>query len=296
MNIWTWNVNSIRNKMDLVNDLLNRYNIDILVVTETKIQSNRESSLAALINPNYKVLWNSNKISYYHGTALIYKKNIKVTLVANYLPRSVSTVDMNLCGKKNKKIIMESLQNTNQLTTDCTNAHKHEGRIITAYCQTEDGKIITVVGSYVPNSGTDRKDPLKRLAYRTTTWDKDMYQHLLNMNKQCDNVVWLGDLNVARHDHDINKPRSNYAGVTQEERYNMNQFIDDNGWIDTWDYNNPQTLNYKNRWTYGMAKQTKLRLDYVICSPQMKDMIVWSGIDHEFEGSDHVPMGTIFNL
>jgi len=109
-------------------------------------------------------------------------------------------------------------------------------------------------------------------------------------------VIWTGDLNVARKDNDMNRNAHTCAGTTPEERINMDKFIQQSGWIDSWDYSNPDITDYNHRWTYGVDKRRKLRLDYVMCSPQMKDCIVSSSIDQDFLGSDHVPIGTIFKL
>lgn len=298
MNIWTWNINSIRHKMSRVNNLLTQYHIDILVVTETKIKPSHESDLTPLIHPDYAVVWNSNKISYYHGVALIYKKDLKPVIVADYLPRIVDTADKNLCRKKNKSKILSGLQDKNKLDQDCKQAHRLEGRIITAYFppspRNKEGFV--VVGTYVPNSGVNRKDPLRRLAYRTLVWDKDLYLYLVHLHGQCKNVIWTGDLNVARMDCDMNRPSYNYAGTTQEERYNLSGFLEQHQWIDTWNHCNSAVQDYKKRWTYGMDSTMKLRIDYVICSPDMKDRVKMSVIDQKCGGSDHVPMGTIFNL
>ena len=46
--------------------------------------------------------------------------------------------------------------------------HDTEGRVITAELDN-----FFLVNVYVPNSGSDRKNPLKRLDYRTNEWDVD---------------------------------------------------------------------------------------------------------------------------
>lgn len=299
MNVWTWNVNSIRSKVHLVNTLLTKHNIDILLLTETKIKPSHEAELNKSIIPNYGVIWNSNKISYYHGIAVIYKKTINISLICDYLPRIATDIDMNLCCMKNSSKVKGGLNDQTKLIDDIANAHMKEGRILTLYCKPscEGGTECTefvLVGTYVPNSGVDRKVPLKRLAYRTLVWDKDLYKYLVILNQKYDKVIWLGDLNVAKSDNDMKSIKSNYAGTTPEERSNIQQFFTTNGWIDTWEYSNPTLQSYNERWTYGTDGNTKLRLDYIICSSGLEKCIKESHIDHKFEGSDHVPIGTTF--
>lgn len=294
MKVWTWNVNSVRSKMDKVNSLLVKYDLDILFLTETKITKTYEVGLDKLIHPEYRVIWNSNKLSYYHGVALIYKKTMNVKLLSDKLDRREPHIDMKLCYKKNCNAMQDGLNDVSELTNNVEKAHSQEGRIITVLIRYKDQDIV-IVGTYVPNSGVDRVKPLKRLAYRTLIWDKDIYLYLEALNKKYDRVIWLGDLNVARLDHDISSARANYAGTTPEERSNFNSFIE-KGWVDTWELLHSNKLSYHDRWTYGYGKGTKLRLDYVICSLQMRNCVQESVVDQKFDGSDHVPMGTTFDI
>lgn len=306
MNIWTWNVNSIRSKIDEVNNLIKKYNIDVLVITETKIKPEHESMVSKQIDTEYLCIWNSNKNSYYHGVSFIYKKSINMEILSDVLPRLVSDVDQSLCCMKNKVKVNNCLTDMTGLINDMNKAQKTEGRIITVKCTLSqektdktdktNGTEIVIVGTYVPNSGVTRGDSLRRLGYRVLVWDKDMYAYLLQLQQKYKNVIWIGDLNVARKSNDMNSNAPTCAGTTPEERINMNNFLQSSGWIDTWDHINHDIDDYHHRWTYGMGKGPKLRLDYIVCSPEMKNSIVSSKIDQQFGTSDHVPMGTIFSF
>jgi len=300
MNVWTWNVNSVRTKIPKVNELLAKYDIDVLVLTETKIKSEHEETVSKQINGNYVCLWNSNKLTYHHGIAIIYKKSLNISVLCSWLDRAITITDTNLCNMKNKTKILTGLNDTNRLIEDIKKAHQVEGRIITIKInnpnQSNNGNDIVIVGTYVPNSGVNRGDTLRRLAYRTLVWDKDMYEYLVKLTKEYKNVIWIGDLNVARKDNDMNRNAPTCAGTTPEERANFENFIGCTGWVDTWDHANPTVIDYHLRWTYGVEKGRKLRLDYVMCSPSLKNCIKSSLIDQEFDGSDHVPMGTQFVL
>ena len=296
MNIWTWNVNSIRNKIDKVNNLLNKHDIDILVLTETKIRQEHETMTSQQIDSKYGSIWSSNKTSYYHGIGIVYKKSLDISIISTYLPRVVQTTDVNLCSMKNKTKVSQGLCDTSNLIDTMRKAQQTEGRIITIKCKTKDENEVVIVGTYVPNSGVSRGDTLRRLGYRVLVWDKDMIEYLSQLRQKHNNVIWIGDLNVARKNNDMNKNAPTCAGTTPEERWNMEHFITNVGWIDTWDYVNPNITDYHHRWTYGLDRGRKLRLDYVICSPELKNCVVSSFIDHEFDGSDHVPTGTVFSI
>ena len=289
LNVWTWNVNSIRTKVNLVKLLLGKYDIDILLITETKIQQIHEKDIAI---PGYKVIFNSNKNSYHHGVCIFYKDNLKVDYLGGTLPTS-SKPRIIMVNQKNAKAILAIKHET--LVSDVTKAHNTEGRILSLLVKI-NGKNIILVGTYVPNSGVNRNDPLKRLAYRTVYWDRDIYSYLLELEKVYKNVIWFGDLNVARFDNDMYKKELNYAGTTPEERSNFNDFLIKSNWIDTWDTLNPSITNHRNRCTYGVDTNCKLRLDYVLCSSQLKENIKTSVVDQGFEGSDHVPIGTLFQF
>lgn len=235
---------------------------------------------------NYKCIWNSNRESYYHGVAFIYKEHLNITLLNNILPHydHIDTV----LDSKNSTIIKQYLPS---IDIDIKKAHVTEGRILVIQCQFNNNTVI-IVGTYCPNSGVNKEQPLKRLAYRTFAWDKDLY-HYLNLLKQEHPVIWLGDLNVVIKDNDVLNVKANIAGITIEERTNMKEFMVD--WIDTWDIKN-DVIKPSLRATWGVKGRFPLRLDYVICSESLKDHIVSSTIDQNYDGSDHIPIGSQFIL
>src|SRR5581483_5455811 len=121
LNIWTYNINSIRNKVAIINDLLDKHNIDILFVTETKITKNLEADVEKQLHRNYKVIWNSNQKKYHHGTAFIYSKFLKVELLQNFLPKS-NAMRLNITNTKHNRIM--SKVESNVLNEDIEKAHK----------------------------------------------------------------------------------------------------------------------------------------------------------------------------
>lgn len=281
LNIWTWNINCLIGKTKLVTDLLLLHDIDILFLTETKIKENEP-----ITHNHYTWVFNSNKTSNYHGVAFIYKSHLDVTVLNTILPHYNNITDVTL--SYNSDVINLYLPT---IKHDIDKAHNKEGRIIVLKCNINN-KILVVVGTYVPNSGVNKKIPLKRLAYRTLVWDHDLYHYLNLLQIEYKYVIWLGDLNVVIKDNDTHNVKSNIAGTTIEERTNIKSFMVD--WIDTWDVKN----NIKNpalRTTW-VDIRSPLRLDYVICSKSLKNNIITSIIDQSYTGSDHYPCGSRFNL
>lgn len=272
LNIWTWNINCIKNKILLVEKLLIKHDIDILFLTETKTQQDVNFD-------HYTCLFNHNQTCHYHGVAFIYKSHLNMSVIDAVLPHHDLKIDLKLT--KNINIIQKYLPNIK----DDMKGHYMEGRILVLKCEQ-----FILVGTYVPNSGVNKNYPLKRLAYRTLVWDKDLYIYLNTLKIQ-NHVIWLGDLNVIIKDNDVYNIDTNIAGTTIEERSNIQEFMTD--WIDTWDFKN-DIKKCALRATWGVNSKYPLRLDYIICSKSLKNNISYSKIDQEWEKSDHYPMGTQF--
>lgn len=267
LNIWTWNINCIKNKEHLVYHLLKKHDIDILLLTETKLIENDD----IVLFDGYISLFNSNKTCHYHGVAFIYKSHLTMSLLNYVLPHHEVIDD---------------------IEDDIMNGHYMEGRILVLKCEINH-KTLILVGTYVPNSGVNKNHPLKRLTYRTLSWDKDLYKYLAALELEYKHVIWLGDLNVIIKDNDSYHIKTNIAGTTIEERTNIKEFMVN--WIDTWDIKN-KIKSCRSRATWGIHTRNPLRLDYVICSKSLKNNIVCARHDQCFEGSDHYPTGTTFRI
>ena len=176
--------------------------------------------------------------------------------------------------------------------------HDSEGRIITVeYPQ------FTVTNLYVPNSG----QKLERLSYRTTSWDKDLFNFMKGKEENRKKpVIWLGDLNVAHTWKDCwndgAKHLAKQAGLTAEERESFQQMLDsdNNGFVDAFRHLYPDAKGHYTYWSQraGNREPNKgLRLDYFICSKAMfgddagKKVIVRDSYMIKGQaGSDHCPV------
>jgi len=163
-------------------------------------------------------------------------------------------------------------------------AHDNEGRIIAA--EFEQFYFVTV---YTPNS----KRELLRLDYRMT-WEDAFRDYLGAFDKP---VVVCGDLNVAHKEIDLKNPKSNTknAGFTPEERVKMTELLAA-GYIDTFRYLYPDTLDAYTWWSYmAQARQKNVgwRIDYFLTSASLKDNIRDAKIYPDVMGSDHCPVGLV---
>ncbi|MEW5303441.1 MAG: hypothetical protein WDW36_006131 [Sanguina aurantia] len=161
----------------------------------------------------------------------------------------------------------------------------------------EEGRVVTVefpdfhlVNTYVPNSG----DGLRRIEYRTTSWDAALAAHIrkLELTKP---VVLTGDLNCAHREIDIHSPSTNLmsAGFTVQERSSFSSLLVCEGFlVDTFRAQHPTAVGYtyySNR--FGMrAKGKGWRIDYFLVSASLAHRAHDSYIMTEVFGSDHLPI------
>ena len=161
--------------------------------------------------------------------------------------------------------------------------HDKEGRVITL--EFEDFYFVTV---YTPNS----QNELKRLNYRIK-WEDDFREYLLRLDAKKP-VVMCGDLNVAHTEIDLKNPKGNRknAGFTDEERGKFTDFLN-SGFIDTYRYFYPDTVEAYSWWSYRFKAREKnngWRIDYFCASEKMKDRLVSANIHTDILGSDHCPV------
>jgi len=138
---------------------------------------------------------------------------------------------------------------------------------------------INLVMVYVPNSGRG----LKYHDYRMN-WDKAFYEKLQTI----DNLILIGDLNVALEDRDVSHPnKMKYLpGFTKEERENYRKFLQDSKLIDIWRKRHSD-LSYT--WRGGIYA---MRIDAVLISESIKDRITKTFILENSEiPSDHCLFG-----
>lgn len=167
--------------------------------------------------------------------------------------------------------------------------HDMEGRVITL--EFERFFFVTV---YVPNSQRE----LARLDYRMK-WEDDFKEYLLNLNRKKP-VIVTGDMNVAHKEIDLKNPRTNHknAGFTDEEREKFTKLLDA-GFIDTFRFFYPDKKDIYSWWSYMFKSREKnagWRIDYFLASDKLKDNLKDAVIYTDVYGSDHCPVGLMFDI
>lgn len=178
----------------------------------------------------------------------------------------------------------EALQVTNGIGIE---EHDHEGRVITL-----EYPAFYFITIYTPNS----QNELARLDYRMK-WEDDFLAYIKKL-EETKPVIFCGDLNVAHKEIDLKNPKSNRhnAGFTDEEREKFTA-LTEAGFIDTFRYFYPDLEGVYSWWSYrfsARAKNAGWRIDYFLTSASLKDRLQDAMIYNEVMGSDHCPVGLLF--
>ena len=166
----------------------------------------------------------------------------------------------------------------------------------------EEGRVIILefekfflIHVYTPNSGEE----LKRLDYRTKTWDKVFRKKVIELQEHKP-VIVCGDLNVAHKEIDLKNPKTNLktAGYTIKERDSFDKLLKDAELIDTYRFLNPEKVEY-SYWSYrfnSRKKNTGWRIDYFLISEKYIKNVKKSLILTEIMGSDHAPIKLVLKF
>lgn len=159
-----------------------------------------------------------------------------------------------------------------------------------------DGRVIAldlgeffVVGTYVPNAGSDKKKPLKNIGYRLE-WDACLHSEL-NRLRTVKGVLWIGDINVAPDEIDVTHPEQMglLGGFSKQERKSHKKFMEGGVWYDVFRFQNPDLEAFS--WFGGMRVMA-MRLDACMASKELMPFVIDSFIDEDHPPtSDHVPIG-----
>lgn len=162
--------------------------------------------------------------------------------------------------------------------------HDQEGRVITL--EFSDFFLVNV---YTPNSQRE----LSRLNYRMQ-WEDDFRAYLQRLDADKP-VIVCGDMNVAHREIDLKNPKTNRnnAGFTDQEREKMTLLLQ-SGFTDSFRKLYPDRTGAYSWWSYlyhARENNAGWRIDYVLLSDRMTDVLTDSFILSDVMGSDHCPVG-----
>jgi exodeoxyribonuclease-3 len=150
-------------------------------------------------------------------------------------------------------------------------------------------KDFTLYNVYFPNGGArEERHDFKQEFLKWFTF------HLVKKLKAGENVIVVGDYNVAYLDIDVYDPTacSQISGFLPEERRWMMQYLE-NGFIDTFRYFHPDEKERYTWWSYqqnGRFSNRGWRIDHICVSRGLENKLKSAEILDSQEGSDHCPV------
>jgi exodeoxyribonuclease III len=259
MQIATWNVNSIRTRLDIVTNWLREHPVDILCVQETKT-IDTQFPIAAIEACGYHVYISGQKS--YNGVAMLSKQpltDVSSGFGGGLTPESIGDLD------EQKRVIAGSL----------------------------DG--IRVVNLYVPNGNMLGSD---KYAYKLR-WLEVLGKYLKTIIESGQQSICVcGDFNIALEDIDIHSKTGSADRVmaTPAERELLRQSVLDLGFRDSFRKFTSEGGHF-SWWDYrqqGFERNRGWRIDHLYLTTDLFDRATSCTIDIEarklVQPSDHAPV------
>ena len=263
MRIATWNVNSLKARLEKVTWWLERAKPDVLLMQETKL-ADSDVPTAAFESAGYALAHHGE--GRWNGVAIASRVGID-NVIANF-------------GEPLRPATTADVGDDEPLA---------EARMISAMCGG-----IRVICVYAPN-GRVVGSPF----YEAKLVWFDRLARWISETIQVDEPAVLGgDLNVAPEDADVWDPRACHGGthVSERERKAFARLCD-LGLVDAYRLQHPEPGRY-TWWDYragNFHKNFGMRIDHLLVTPALKPRLVWSEIDREARKgkpmpSDHAPL------
>lgn len=160
-----------------------------------------------------------------------------------------------------------------------------EGRVIRA-----DFGSLTVVNAYFPSgtSGQERQD------YKYV-WLNEFYEHIQQLRQSRQQLVVVGDYNIAHTEADIHDPKGNKnsSGFLPDERAWMDKWCAA-GMVDSLRALHPDAKGAYSWWSQRfptVREQNKgWRIDYICTTQNLQPAIAEAAVWQEVKHSDHCPV------
>ncbi len=263
LTIATWNINSVRFRIDTVAKFIKQARPDVLCLQETKCPDDAFP------------LKRLKRLGYEH-VALHGQKGYHGVAVLSRLPFESFNLQ-NFCGKK-----------------DC----RHVSVVLGERAGLRDP--ITIHNFYVP-AGGDIADPAvnDKFAHKLSFLD-EMRDSIALRPKADERAILVGDLNVAPLEHDVwsHKQLLDVVSHTPIECEKLTEIQKAGTWVDTMRAFVPEPEKLYTWWSYRApdwkAANKGRRLDHVWSSPALADRIASMDVVKAPRGwaspSDHVPV------
>ncbi|MCA9845022.1 MAG: exodeoxyribonuclease III [Dehalococcoidia bacterium] len=168
--------------------------------------------------------------------------------------------------------------------------YDREGRLIEATF----GRL-SVLTTYFPNGQKKNVRVPFKLAFIET-----FFARIEALRRMGQSVVFMGDLNVAHTDDDLERPAeaAGNTGVLPEERAWLDRFVEAE-YVDTFRHLHPestQSYTFWDPWRNRRERNIGWRIDYVFVSSDLLPHLRDAFIEPAVMGSDHCPVGIDLEL
>ncbi len=263
MRIATWNVNSLKARLEKVRWWLERARPDVLLMQETKLGDN-DAPVATFQELGYELAHHGE--GRWNGVAIASRVGI-AEVVVNF-------------GEPLRRALTFDAGDDEPLA---------EARMIAATCGG-----VRVVSIYAPN-GRVVGSPFYEAKLE---WFARLGQWLATAASRSDALVIGGDFNVAPADDDVWDAQAAHGGthVSKREREAFQRLLEW-GLIDTYRAHHAEPGRF-TWWDYqagAFHKNYGMRIDHLIATPAVARRVVWAEIDREARKgkpipSDHAPL------
>lgn len=253
----SWNVNSLKVRLEHVLQWMESTNIDILALQETKL-TDEFFPVEAFQSQGYEVVFAGQKT--YNGVAIISR-----------YPMIETVTDMESFVDPQRRILAVTIPNIAAL----------------------GGEPIRLLNLYVPNGASLISDKYR---YKLDWLDK-MTQFIREQLTRYSNVAVVGDFNIAPEDKDVHDPMAciDEVLVSPAEREAFAKLLQ-LGLSDSF-RNFTQEANTFSWWDYraaGFRRNRGFRIDHILLSTALNTRCLTSSIDPTPRGwerpSDHAPV------
>ena len=270
LTVTTWNINSVRLRIDQVAKFVKAVRPDVLCLQETKCPDDRFP------------LKRFKRLGYEH-VALNGQKGYHGVVVLSRLPFESFNIQ-SFCGK-----------------TDC----RHISAVLGERAGLRDP--ITLHNFYVP-AGGDTPDPAvnPKFAHKLAFLDEMRGAPELRPAANA-RAILVGDLNVAPLEHDVwsHKQMLKVVSHTPVECEKLNEAQNSGAWFDAMRAFVPEPAKLYTWWSYRAAGNWEAadrgrRLDHIWTSPGLTDRVSGISIAKAYRGaerpSDHVPVTAVMEV
>ena len=269
LTLTTWNINSVRLRIDLVAKFIKATRPDILCLQETKCPDD------AFPAKRFK------RLGYEH-IALNGQKGYHGVAVISRLPFDASNI-RTFCNKLDSRHITVSLGEKANLSAP-----------------------LTVHNFYVP-AGGDIPDPVLNPKFEHKLSFLDEMKACDGIHARAgERHILVGDLNVAPHEHDVWSHRQllRIVSHTPVECEKLLAVQGEGNWVDVARQRIPRDEKVYTWWSYRaadwLAADRGRRLDHIWVSPALGDKVTDFRILKDARGwerpSDHVPVTAVFDV